>query len=55
MRVARPARTTTLAPGGDGSGLDRRVRPILDDLRVVGKRSASAQQEINHRQEGELR
>jgi hypothetical protein len=27
-RVARPARTTVLAPGGDGSHHDRRVRPV---------------------------
>jgi hypothetical protein len=30
-RVARPARTTRLAPGGDGSQLDRRVRTALGD------------------------
>jgi hypothetical protein len=29
MRVARPARTAMLAPGGDGSQLGRRVRPVL--------------------------
>jgi hypothetical protein len=36
-RVARPASTAMLAPGGDGSRLDRRVRPVLDDHRLVGK------------------
>ena len=36
-RVARPARTTTLPPGGDGSQLDRRVRPALGDDCIVGK------------------
>src|SRR4029453_15332284 len=30
-RVARPARTTRLAPGGDGSQLDPRVRPAHGD------------------------
>jgi hypothetical protein len=30
-RVARPARTTMLAAGGDGSQLDRRVRPVLGE------------------------
>jgi hypothetical protein len=35
--VARPARTTTLAPGGDGSQLGRRVRPVLGELLLVGR------------------
>jgi hypothetical protein len=30
-RVARPARTTTLAPDGDGSQLGRRVTPVCGD------------------------
>ena len=30
-RVARQARTTMLTPGGDGSQLAQRVRPILGD------------------------
>jgi hypothetical protein len=36
-RVARPARTTMLRPGGDGSELDRGVRPVLGELLLVGK------------------
>jgi hypothetical protein len=36
-RVARPARTTTFAPGGDGSQLAQTVRPFLGDYRLVGK------------------
>jgi hypothetical protein len=36
--VARPARTTRLAAGGDGSQLGRRVRPFLGDHGFVGKR-----------------
>jgi hypothetical protein len=36
-RVARRARTTTLAPGGDGSELALTVRPALGDYCVVGK------------------
>jgi hypothetical protein len=36
-RVARPARTTMLAPGGDGSQLGTRVRPVMSDHRLVGK------------------
>ena len=35
-RVARPARTTTLAPGGDGSHHDRRVRPEQDVVEPAG-------------------
>jgi hypothetical protein len=35
--VARPARTTTFAPGGDGSQLDARVRSVLGGHRVVGR------------------
>jgi hypothetical protein len=31
MQMARPARTTMLAPDGDGFQLDRRVRPALGD------------------------
>jgi hypothetical protein len=36
-RVARPPRTTRLAPGGDGSQLDRRVRPVLSDDCFMGE------------------
>jgi hypothetical protein len=36
-RVARPARTTLLAAGGEGSQLNRRFRPVLGDHRFVGK------------------
>jgi hypothetical protein len=36
-RVARPARTTRLPPGGYGSQLDPRVRPVPGDTRLVGK------------------
>jgi hypothetical protein len=36
-RVARPARTTMLAPGRDGSQLDRMVRPVLGEPLLVGK------------------
>jgi hypothetical protein len=35
--VARPARTTILAPGGDGSQLTPEVRPVLGDHCLVGK------------------
>jgi hypothetical protein len=35
--VARPARTTMLRPVGDGSQLDRRVRPILGEPLLAGK------------------
>jgi hypothetical protein len=37
MRVARPARTTTLPPGGDSSQLTRRVRPVFGDHRLVAR------------------
>jgi hypothetical protein len=36
-RVARPAKTTMLAPGGDGSQLSRRVRPIPGNRFIVAK------------------
>ena len=36
-RVARPARTTMLAPGGDGSQLDGRVRPVHGDPPARGQ------------------
>ena len=36
-RVARPGRTTRLAPGGDGSQLDPKVRPARGDDCLVGK------------------
>jgi hypothetical protein len=36
-RVARPAGTTKLAPGGDGFELAHRVRPVLGDHCRVGK------------------
>jgi hypothetical protein len=35
--MARPAKTTTLPPGGDDSQLDRRVRPVLGEPLLVGK------------------
>ena len=35
--VVRPARTTRPQPCGDGSELNRRVRPVLGDHRLVGK------------------
>jgi hypothetical protein len=35
-RVARPARTTMLAPDGDGFQLVRRVRPVFGDHRLMG-------------------
>jgi hypothetical protein len=35
--VARTARTTTFAPGCNGSQFDRRVRPDSGDYGVVGK------------------
>jgi hypothetical protein len=36
-RVARPARTTLLPPGGDGSQPGRRVRLVPGDPWIVGK------------------
>jgi hypothetical protein len=36
-RVARPARTTMLAPGGDSSQLDRRVTSILGEPLLLAK------------------
>ncbi len=36
-QVARPTRTTMLAPGGDGSQLVWWVRPVLGDNCFVGK------------------
>jgi hypothetical protein len=36
-QVARPGRTTRLAPEGDGSQLDPRVRPVGGDDCLVGK------------------
>jgi hypothetical protein len=36
-RVARSARTTRFAPGGDGSQLNRRVRSVLGGHRLAGK------------------
>ena len=36
-RVARPAITTSLQPGGYGSQLGPRVRPLPGDTRLVGK------------------
>jgi hypothetical protein len=36
-RVARPAITTSLQPGGYGSQLGPRVRPVPGDTRLVGK------------------
>jgi hypothetical protein len=42
MRVARPARTTRLTPGDDGSQLGRRVRPIPGDHCIAGTREGGA-------------
>jgi hypothetical protein len=43
-RVARPARTTTLSPDGDGSQLGRRVRPICGNrLASLASREAARQ------------
>jgi hypothetical protein len=36
-RVARPARTTMLAPDGDGFQLNRRVRPVPGDHCIVAE------------------
>jgi hypothetical protein len=36
-RVAWPAKTTVLRPGGDGSQLGQRVRPVPSDHGLVGK------------------
>jgi hypothetical protein len=41
-RVAPQAGTTTLAPGGDGSRLVRRVKPVLGNYRLVGKPRSGA-------------
>jgi hypothetical protein len=43
-RVARPARTLTPRPGGDGSQLNRRVRSVLGDHRLVGKSPKGSRQ-----------
>jgi hypothetical protein len=42
-RVARPARTTMLVPGGNGSQLGRRMRPALGDHCIVGKSPEGSQ------------
>jgi hypothetical protein len=41
-RVARPVRTTSLAPGDGGLKLDERVRPVLGDHCLVGKPQGGA-------------
>jgi hypothetical protein len=43
-RVARPASTLTLRPGGDGSQLNRRVRSVLGDHRLVAKSPQGSRQ-----------
>jgi hypothetical protein len=43
-RVARLARTTMLAPGGDGSPVGKRVRSVLGDHRLVGKSPEGSRQ-----------
>jgi hypothetical protein len=43
-RVARSATMATLTPGGDGSQLNRRVRPVLGDHRLVGKSPEGSRQ-----------
>jgi hypothetical protein len=48
-QVARPARTT-VARGGNGSQLDQRMRPALDDHRLVGKLPKAARQEAGSQQ-----
>jgi hypothetical protein len=45
-RVARSARTTMLAPGGDGFQLAQRVGPVLGDHRLVGKSPEGSRQPI---------
>src|SRR5215213_4546344 len=42
--VARPARTTTLPPSGDGSQLGQRVRPVLGNHCIVGKSPEGSRQ-----------
>jgi hypothetical protein len=42
--VARPAKTTMLPPGGDGSQLGQRMRPVLGDHRLVGKSREGSRQ-----------
>ena len=42
--VARPARTLTLRPGGDGSQLNRRVRSVLGGHRLAGKSPQGSRQ-----------
>jgi hypothetical protein len=44
--VARPARTTMLAPGGNGSQLAQRVRSVLGDHRLVGKSPEGSRQPL---------
>src|SRR5215207_7634686 len=43
-RVARPARTTMLAPGGAGSQLAQRVRPVAVTTALVGKSPEGSRQ-----------
>ena len=42
--VARPTRTTMLRPGGDGSQLDRKARPVLGKPLLVGKSPKGSRQ-----------
>ncbi len=42
--VARPARPTRLAAGGDGSQLAQRVRPVLGEHPLVGKSPEGSRQ-----------
>jgi hypothetical protein len=44
--VGRPARTTISAGGGDGSQLAWRVRPVLDNHRLVGKSPEGSRQPV---------
>jgi hypothetical protein len=44
--VARPARTTMPAPGGDGSQLSRRVRPVPGDGFIVAKSPEGSRQPV---------
>ena len=45
-RVARPVRTTRLAPGGDGSQLAYRVRPVSVIHRLVAKSPEGLRQPV---------
>jgi hypothetical protein len=46
-QVARPARTTSHARGGDGSQLDKRLRPVLCDHGIAAK-SPKGWRQVRH-------